>query len=151
MRERWICPKRKKKKSFTNSSFVSRKKSFIGLKKLQDEKSNVITENIFRINEEEDALTSEQVLDLKLKAFFEQIRMLKNLKSKQDEEKLISFIDGEVNKVDYSVEKKIEARKYNFFEDLKVNRMANNRGKVYNNNKLVFHDPLTFNVFKDDD
>ena len=128
------------------TKFLKTKNTIVGLKVLNDEKGEII-ENKENENKEEENL-NENILDKRLKAFFGQIKQLKNIKNSKDEEKLKMFIDKEIDKFDYSQEKKIEARKYNFFNDLKVARIASKNGKNYNNNKLLFHSPIIFNIYK---
>ena len=132
-----------------NSKFIKTKRKMEGLIKLKDEKAEKIENNIKK--EEKVILTNEDILDKRLKAFFEQIKMLKNIKNSKDEEKLRMFIDKEMEKFDYTQEKKIEARKYNFFNDLKVTRYVSKNGKYSHNNKLLFHSPIVFNTYKDNE
>ena len=140
-----------KEKEFNrrNSKFIKTKRKTVNLKKIKDEKAEKIENNIKK--EEKVILTNEEILDKRLKAFFEQIRMLKNIKNSKDEEKLRMFIDKEMEKFDYTQEKKIEARKYNFFNDLKVTRYVSKNGKYSHNNKLLFHSPIVFNTYKDNE
>ena len=128
------------------TKFLKTKKTIVGLKVLNDEKEETI-ENKEEENINEENL-NEDILDKRLKAFFGQIRQLKNIKNSKDEEKLKMFIDKEIDKFDYTQEKKIEARKYNFFNDLKVARIASKNGKNSNNNRLLFHSPIIFNIYK---
>ena len=123
------------------------------LKNLTDEKEENIKNNKVQIIHDGDKLTNEEMLDKRLKAFFEQIKFLKNinLKDSGDEEKLRLFIDKEIEKFDYSQEKKIEARKYNFFNDLKIARKKLKKGKYCFNKKLLFHSPINFNTLKNID
>ena len=144
----------KSKKKATNkkreTKFVKRKNGILGLIQLNDE--NAIQLDKKNINLEiENKLKNEEMLDKRLQAFFAQIKELKNIKSSRDEEKLRLFIDKEIEKFDYLQEKKIEARKYNFFNDLKIARTALKNGKNYIHNKLLFHSPIIFNTFKNNE
>ncbi len=122
--------------------------SLIGLKKISneinDEKEEKLLNKALTKVENGIKLTNEDMLDKRLQAFFEQIKLLKKIKKSKDEEKLRLYIDKEIDKFDYTKEKKIEARKYNFFNELKVSRILSKKGKHYNSNKLLFHSPLIF-------
>ena len=151
-----LLDKRNKKKSIKinkrrETKFTKHKKTMAGLKKLSDEEEVKIENNNIENVEDENKLKNEEILDKRLKAFFEQIKELKNIKNSRDEEKLRLFIDKEIDKFDYTQEKKIEARKYNFFNDLKVARIALKNGKSYINNKLLFHSPIIFNTYKNNE
>ena len=144
-----------------SSKFVKKIRPKRGLKSLalslNEEKEENIKNNNNNNNIQEiqdmDKLKHEDMLDKRLQAFFEQIRQLKNinLKNSRDEEKLRLFIDKEIEKFDYSQEKKIEARKYNFFNELKISRINLKKGKYLFNKKLLFHSPLNFNTLKNID
>ena len=116
----------------------------MGLKIIKDEKEEKMINKILKKVENEFILTNEDMLDKRLQAFFEQIRLLKSIQNSKDEEKLRMFIDKEMDKFDYTLEKRVEARKYNFFHELKVARLASKNGKHYNSNKLLFHSPIIF-------
>ena len=130
----------------SDSKFIKTKKLGKGLKKLFDEKEeNIIKE----IKEEKIILTNEDILDKRLQEFFGKIKELRNIYDSKDEEKLKLFLDKELDKFDYTREKILEARKYNFFNDLRVARYVSINGKYSHNNKLLFHSPVVFNIHKD--
>ena len=139
--------KKKNSKLYKDTKLIKSKKT-LGLLKLSDEKENILETKDLHNEEEENRMRNEDILDRRLQAFFGQIRELKNIKNSRDEEKLRLFIDKEIEKFDYTQEKKIEARKYNFFNDLKVARITFKKGQKYYNNKLLFHSPLIFNIYK---
>lgn len=101
------------------------------------------------LTEEERKIEKENLLDMRLKAFFEEIKTLKNCNNNID--KLNSFIDKEMDKINYAQEKKIEGRKYNFYEELKIKRGKNNfEKKILNSRRyLLFQSPVIFNIHKD--
>ncbi len=137
----------------TKNVKFSKKYKFIKTKKLSKlikltrEKDKKITIEPKK-KSEEIKLKNEDILDKRLQAFFEKIKELKNIKDSNDEEKLRMYIDKEVERFDYTQEKVVEVRKYNFFNDLKVARISHKNGKKYQNKKLLFHSPVIFNIFK---
>jgi len=137
--------KKKTKTSGKSSKFYRTKKS-IGLKKLIDEQTENIKKKIFRV-EENYNLRNNEILEKKLKQFFEQIRQLKNVRNSKDEERLRIFIDKEMEKFDYTQQKKLEERKFNFYNDLKIQRMASINGKL-SRSKYQYQSPIIFNTLK---
>ena len=137
---------KKKTKTIGKSLKFSRSRKSIGLKKLIDEQAEAIKKNIFRV-EEKYTLNNNENLEKKLKQFFDQIRKLKNLRNSEDEERLRIFIDKEMEKFDYTQQKKLEERKFNFFNDLKMQRMGLKNGKL-SRSKYQYQSPIIFNTFK---
>ena len=140
-------PKKKNSKLYKDSKLIKSRKT-LRLLKLNDEKENNLDSKDLHNEEEENRMKNEEILDRRLQAFFGQIKELKNIKNSKDKEKLRLFIDKEIEKFDYTQEKKIEARKYNFFNDLEVARITFKKGQKYYNKKLLFHSPLIFNIYK---
>ena len=101
------------------------------------------------LKEEEKEIDKENLLDRRLNAFFEEIKILKNINNNAD--KLNSMIDKEMEKIDYARDKKIEGRKYNFYEELKIKRGISTNDKKFFNAKrfLSFQSPVIFNIHKD--
>ena len=101
------------------------------------------------LTEEEKKIERENLLDRRLKAFFEEIKILKNIKVNETE-KLNYLIDKEIDKFDYSHAKTIETRKYNFYEELKINGNKSKKEKsLFNAQRyLSFHSPIIFNTHK---
>ena len=101
------------------------------------------------LKEGEKKIDKENLLDRRLNAFFEEIKILKNINNNSD--KLNSMIDKEMEKIDYARDKKIEGRKYNFYEELKIKRGLSNNDKKFFNAKryLSFQSPVIFNIHKD--
>ena len=133
-------------KFLKKNKFIKTKK-LSKLIKLTREKDKKVTIETKKKNEEI-KIKNEDILDKRLQAFFEKIKELKNIKESNDEEKLRIYIDKEVERFDYTQEKVVEVRKYNFFNDLKVARISHKNGKKYQNKKLLFHSPVIFNIFK---
>ena len=102
------------------------------------------------LTEEEKKIEQENLLDRRLKAFFEEIKVLKNINN--NSEKLNNFIDKEMEKIDYARDKKIEGRKYNFYNELKIQRglSNNNERKFYAKRFLLFQSPVIFNTHKEE-
>ena len=136
----------KKTRATGKSSKFTRIKKSIGLKKIMDEKAENIKKNIFKIDENY-TLSNNEILEKKLKQFFEQIKQLKNVKSSKDEERLRIFIDKEMEKFDYTQQKKMEERRFNFFNDLKIQIMASKNGNLLRS-KYQYQSPIIFNTFK---
>ena len=103
------------------------------------------------MTEEEKKIERENLLDKRLKAFFEDIKNLKNIKGNNDMDKLNLFIDKEIEKFDYVQNKLVEMRKYNFYEELKINRVKSKKEKKWFENQrfLSYQSPLIFNMYKD--
>ena len=101
------------------------------------------------LTEEEKKIERENLLDRRLKAFFEEIKILKNIKVNETE-KLNYLIDKEIDKFDYSHAKTIEARKYNFYEELKIKGNKSIKEKrLFNAQRyLSFQSPVIFNTYK---
>ena len=131
-----------KKNKFMKTNNLSK------LVQLSDEAEQKLETIEVKKKKEEIKLKNEDILDKRLQAFFEKILELKNLNNSKDEEKLRMFLDKEVERFDYTQEKVIEIRKYNFFNDLKVARISNKNGKISQNSKLSFHSPVIFNMYK---
>ena len=102
-------------------------------------------------SEEEKKIERENLLDRRLKAFFEEIKVLKNINSNNNSDELNSMIDKETEKIDYAQDKKIEERKYNFYEELRIKRKRfYNDKKIFNAKRyLSFQSPVIFNMHKD--
>ena len=101
------------------------------------------------LTEEEKKIERENLLDRRLKAFFEEIKILKNIKD-NNSDRLNFLIDKEMEKFDYAQDKTIEIRKYNFFEELRIGSFVKKEKKLNNTKKdLFFQSPLIFNMYKD--
>ena len=138
----------KYKINFVKKNFVKIKNA-IGLKRIFDDIPKVVIEKkSFSIDEEENEVDKEDILDKKLNIFFEHIRNLKNLKKIKDEERLRIYLDKELEKFDYAQQRKMEERKYNFFNDLRLTRKTL---QTYYNKKIHYHSPLIFNTFKNNE
>lgn len=137
------------KYSRKSSKFYLKTKKSVGLKLLTDEPDkNYLKKKMLKTIDDEAKIKSDKILDKKLKAFFEQIKRLKNISDSNDEERLRIYLDKEIEKFDYTQEKRIEERRYNFFNNLKLARMASKNEKIFFSNKLLFQPPLIFNIHK---
>ena len=135
---------RKRKSKFVKSTFRKRKRGS-GLKQL-------ISNGKIALTEEQKRIEKENLLDRRLKAFFEEIKILKNIKD-NNMDKLNLFIDKEIEKSDIVKNKAIETRKYNFYEELKINRVKSKKEKKWYENQrfLSYQSPLIFNMHKEED
>ena len=141
--------KSKSKYSRKSSRFYLKTKKSHGLKLLIDETDkNYMKKKMMKTIDDEAKIKNDEVMDKKLKAFFEHIRQLKNISDSNDEEKLRIYLDKEIERFDYTQEKRAEERRYNFFNDLKMARMASKNEKNFFSKKLLFHPPLIFNMHK---
>ena len=141
--------KNKSKFSRKSSQFYFKTKKSKGLKLLVDETDkNYLKKKTLKTIDDEDRVKNDEIMDRKLKAFFEHIRQLKNISDSNEEEKLRLYLDKEIERFDYTQEKKAEERRYHFFNDLKMARMASKNEKNFFSKKLLFHPPLIFNIHK---
>ena len=141
----YYSPKRHKAKN----KFKSRKAIFSSDKRIEGLRHILPIEGRV-LTEEEKKIEMENLLDRRLKAFFEEIKLLKNIKD-DNKDRLNFLIDKEVEKFDYAQDKSKEIRKYNFFEDLRINGNLSKKEKKFTNAKkdLFFQSPLIFNIHKD--
>jgi len=141
--------KSKSKYSRKSSQFYFKTKKSHGLKLLIDETDkNYMKKKMLKTIGDEAKIKNDEIMDRKLKAFFEHIKMLKNISESNDEEKLRLYLDREIERFDYTQEKRAEERRFNFFNDLKMARMASRNEKKFFSKKLLFHPPLIFNIHK---
>ena len=132
-----------------SSQFYLKKKKSQGLKLLIDETDkNYLKKKMQKTLDDEAKNKNDNILDKKLKSFFEHIRHLKTISDNHDEEKLRLYLDKEIERFDYTQEKRVEERRSNFFNDLKLARMASKNEKIFFSKKLLFHPPLIFNMHK---
>ena len=131
------------------SKFKRRKAIILFDKKIEGLKHIIPIEGDV-LTDEEREIERENLLDRRLKAFFDQIKLLKNINDNNGD-RLNFFIDKEVEKIDYAQDKRKEIRKYNFFEELKLSGNLVKKEKKINNVKkdLFFQSPLIFNIHKD--
>ena len=139
------------KYSRKSTKFLKIKKTD-GLKKINDiieneEKANNENEK----KEDENDLKNEEILDMRLKAFFDHIRTLKHLYNCKNNEKLNSLIDNDVENLDRTKEKKIEERKITFFKTLKMERIMSKNEWMESNSKLCYQPPLIFDFYKNNE
>ena len=139
------------KYSRKNTKFIKIKKAD-KLKKINDmieneEKANNENEK----KEDENDLKNNEILDIRLKAFFDHIRTLKHLYNSQNHEKLNSLIDNDVENLDRTKEKKIEERKITFFKTLKMERIMSKNEWMDSNSKLLYQPPLIFDFYKNNE
>ena len=140
----YYSPKRHRAKN----KFKSRKAIFSSDKKIEGLRRILPIEGKV-LTEKEKKIEMENLLDRRLKAFFEEIKLLKNIKD-DNKDRLNFLIDKEVEKFDYAQDKCKEIRKYNFFEDLRINGNLSKKEKKNNTKKdLFFQSPLIFNIHKD--
>lgn len=113
-----------------------------GLNKLFDE-----TKKNKKIDDQEEIRKKkEEILDKKLKSFYDRIKELSKTDNYKDELRL--FFEQEIEKLDYSEETKTAMRKNNFFNELKYYRAICKNGRLYVNKKLQFHSPIQFSTSK---
>ena len=98
--------------------------------------------------EEEIKIEKENLLDRRLKAFFDEIKLMKNIKSNNNIERLNYLIDKEMEKFDYTQNKTNEMRKYNFYEELKITGFKTKKeNRKFNAQRyLTYKSPLIFNM-----
>ena len=141
--------KSKSRFSRKSSQFYFKTKKSKGLKLLIDDTDkNYLKKKMLKTIGDEAKIKNDEIMDKKLKSFFEHIRQLKNISDSNDEEKLRLYLDKEIERFDYTQEKRAEERRYNFFNDLKMARMASKNEKNFFSKKLLFHPPLIFNIHK---
>ena len=139
------------KYSIKSTKFMKVKKAD-GLKKIND-----INENEEKVNnkeqkkEDENELKDNEVLDMRLKAFFDHIRTLKHLYNSKNREKLNSILDNDIEIFDRSKEKKIEERKITFFKNLKLERIMSKNEWMDSKSKLLYQPPLIFDIYKNNE
>ena len=142
----YYSPKRNRPSKFKRrNAIIIFNKKIEGLRHLSPIEGEVLIKK-------EKEIEKENLLDKRLKAFFDEIKILKNIKD-NNEDRLNLLIDKEVEKFDYAQDKRKEIRKYNFFEELKLNGnlVKKEKEKKINNEKkdLFFQSPLIFNIHKD--
>ena len=127
--------------------FTVRRKKFTkkntkyDLKKIEDEKSEVIVE-------EEDN-DEEKKLEKRIAKFYDKIKKLKRgeIELSDYEEELSELMLEQIDKVNYEGDKIKELRIFNFFRNFQMNRKSEILGKNFFRKKLVFNSPVKFTFY----
>ena len=113
------------------------------LKNVDDEENNSEDEERKKLLEE-NKKRKEELRERKLNGFLETIKKLRENGGENLDEELRIFIDDEIDKLEYTEEKKIEIRKNNFYNNLEYFRNTANCLKDIFKKKLQFHSPVNF-------
>ena len=103
---------------------------------------DIEAENLKRYEEEK--RRREALREKKLNGFLATIKRLREKNCANFDEELRMFIDEEIDKLDYSEEKKIELRKNSFYSDLEFMRHAANSVQNFLQKKLQYQSPVNF-------
>ena len=136
-----------------NQPYMGRRNAIFKIGKKREGLLRILPSSEIKLKEEEKIDEKEILLDRKLKAFFEEIKILKKIDSNNNSDQLNSLIDKEIEKIDYVKDKVTEGRKYNFYEGLKskTDKINKDKNKKFFDNKrfLFFQSPVIFNMHKD--
>ena len=144
--------------NFLNKSkekIMKRRNAIFKIEKRREGLLRILPSSEIILTEEEKIIEKENLLDRRLKAFFAEIKKLKQINSNNNSDQLNSLIDKEMEKIEYVKDKTIEGRKFNFYENLKnkTSKIENQRDKdkKFSDNKryIFFQSPVIFNIHKD--
>ena len=103
---------------------------------------DVEAENLRRYEEEK--RKREEMRDKRLNGFLATMKRLREKRGANFDEELKIFIDEEIDKLDYSEEKKIELRKNSFYSDLEFMRNTTNSIQNFLQRRIQYHSPVKF-------